>query len=230
MSKKFRDKICVYCGCENSVTGDHVFARALFLKTRRANLPKVPACAPCNRRKAELEHYIATVLPFGGRHNDALTNLSRMVPKRLAKNAILRSFLQNRMERIWTQEKQLLVPTTAIPLDWSIFEQWFVFLVKGLAWHHWKVLIEPECSADVVALTRHGEQFFKKFQTMRVAERICQDFGAGTISYQAVQGIDNPKISVWEFSIYGGVKFGGDSDVPRQEASKVGVLVGPKEL
>jgi hypothetical protein len=64
MSKKFRGKKCVYCCAAVSVTADHVFARELFLKSRRANLPKVPACNACNQKKSVLEHYVTTLLPF----------------------------------------------------------------------------------------------------------------------------------------------------------------------
>src|ERR1700722_9395653 len=101
MSKKFKKKTCVYCcGKGISTTGDHVFAREFFLKSRRATLPQVPACAPCNKEKSELEHYLTAVLPFGGRHDDASINLETMVPPRLAKNAKLHRGLGQRSSSI----------------------------------------------------------------------------------------------------------------------------------
>ena len=66
MSKRFRDKPCVYCLTNPSTTtGDHVFAREFFPEAARANLPKVPACESCNNEKSHLEHYLTAVLPFG---------------------------------------------------------------------------------------------------------------------------------------------------------------------
>jgi hypothetical protein len=41
------------------------------------------------REKSELEHDLTVVLPFGGRHPDAVANVSAMVPGRLRKNARL---------------------------------------------------------------------------------------------------------------------------------------------
>ena len=228
MSKKFKGKTCVYCCAAPSVTRDHVFAKKLFLESRRAYLPQVPACEPCNRQKSELEHYVASVLPFGGRHGDGAVNLRSMVPKRLAKNAVLHASLYQGMKRVWTREKGLILPTMSVPIDWPKVKQWLVFVVKGLAWHHWKVLIGPDCVVDILGLTSYGEAFFQRFRAMRAAERIRQDVGARTFSYEAAQGTDDPRVSVWEFSIYGGVKLTGDPTAPGQTVSKIGVMVGPR--
>ena len=223
--------MCVYCCAAVSVTADHVFAKELFLVSRRANLPKVPACEACNQKKSVLEHYVTTLLPFGGRHRDGKANLKSMVPKRLYKNVALRSFLLRNMKRVWTREKGLLVRTTAMPLDWQKFEKWLVFVVKGLAWHHWKVLIGADCTFDVHALTPHGEAFYQRLLIMRAAQRIpLQDVVAGTFSYEASQGVDYPEISVWTLSLYGGVTLAGDETAPGQTVSKIGVMVGPNRV
>jgi len=75
MSKRFKNKLCVYCLKNPSTpTGDHIFAREFFMQDRRANLPKVPACKHCNNEKSQLEHYLTAVLPFCGRHPDASGN------------------------------------------------------------------------------------------------------------------------------------------------------------
>lgn len=83
MSKKYKGKICVYCVEAESTSTDHVFARKFFLETDRAGLPQVPSCDPCNRAKATLEHYLASVLPFGARHSGARDNLE-LVPRESA--------------------------------------------------------------------------------------------------------------------------------------------------
>ena len=77
MSKRFKGKICAYCSTRPAVTGDHIFARAFFLEDKRDNLPQAPACAECNGLKSTLEHYLTTVLPFGGRHPGASENLEK---------------------------------------------------------------------------------------------------------------------------------------------------------
>ena len=78
--------VCVYCSDQPACTGDHVFARSFFVVRVRDNLPQVPACEACNNRKADLERYLTTVLPFGGLHPDAHENLVEQVPRRLTNN------------------------------------------------------------------------------------------------------------------------------------------------
>lgn len=48
VSKKFNGKLCAYCAKRKAETDDHVFAREFFLLEDRNNLPKAPACGPCN--------------------------------------------------------------------------------------------------------------------------------------------------------------------------------------
>lgn len=93
MSKKFKGQRCAYCAERDAITGDHIFAREFFLPSARADLPQAPICQECNNEKSKLEHYLTTVLPFGGQHSASLENLTSMVPKRLRKNARLHSKL-----------------------------------------------------------------------------------------------------------------------------------------
>src|SRR3954454_11522216 len=104
VSKKFKGKPCAYCAKRKAETDDHVFAREFFLVEDRQNRPKVPACSQCNNEKSKLEHYLTAVLPFGGRHEQAVANLQRGVPGRLAKNQKLHRVLQESVEAAWMRE------------------------------------------------------------------------------------------------------------------------------
>ncbi|MHA1164716.1 MAG: HNH endonuclease [Alphaproteobacteria bacterium] len=230
MSKQFKGKTCVYCATEgSSQTGDHVFAREFFDISDRQNLPKVPACKRCNGEKSTLEHYLTAVLPFGGRHSDASSNLKSMTPKRLAKNLRLHGDLARGSTKIWTRETSgIYVRTTAIPFDWSRLEGLLTFIVKGLMWHHWEVQLETNCFINVLSLTQHGEQVFTKYASMRAKERVEESIGNGAFNYKGAQGMDNPQVSVWEFSIYGGLKLTGrGSD---EESIKIGAVSGPNRI
>lgn len=78
-SRRFKGKLSVYCSSRASTTGDHVCVRQFFIKSERQNLPQVLACEPCNNEKSELEHYLITMLPFGGRHEQAGETLATLV-------------------------------------------------------------------------------------------------------------------------------------------------------
>ena len=87
VKNRFKGKTCVYCAVPAcSEDGDHVVCRKFFLERHRGDLPKVPACKPCNNRKSELERYLTAVLPFGGRHAVATETLGTMVSDRLEGN------------------------------------------------------------------------------------------------------------------------------------------------
>src|SRR5215467_10644342 len=129
MSKRFRGKTCIYClQRPSTTTGDHVFARQLFPFDKRANLPKVPGCEFCNNQKSILEHYLASVLPFGARHKDASENLTKMVPPRLAKNQKLARELHAGRARVLSEEEPgVVVDTLSLPLDGEKLHQWLAY-------------------------------------------------------------------------------------------------------
>lgn len=229
MSKRFKGKTCVYCCTSLAESGDHVFAREFFLREHRAGLPKVPACLQCNRDKSELEHYLTAVLPFGGRHRDARLTLEGMVPDRLAKNARLYRLLQQGRDGIWVPDAAgLQVPTMTIPFDGEKLERLFGLIARGLTWHHWQTLLGSDCTVQVLSLTKAGERFFEPYLRMRANVRVDETLAGGAVSYEGAQGTDNPQVTAWRISLYGGVLLAdGES---RETCSKMGIFTGPTRI
>ena len=231
MSKKFKGKLCVYCVERISVSSDHVFAREFFLPEDRNNLPKVPACSKCNGNKSELEHYVTMVLPFGGRHESAKANLREMIPKRLKKNIRLHHLLKNGSTKVWVNQNKLLIPTIALPFDSDRLKALFELITRGLLWFHWGVYLTQDHIIDVIMFTRRGEEYFEKnFISLRPRACVRGNLGKGTIVYYGAQGVDCPEISVWYFSLFGGVVLCDLKDSLVETSSRIGVMTGPKEI
>lgn len=227
MSKKFKGKACIYCGKQNSSdSGDHVFAREFFLPDRRNNLPQVPACTKCNREKSILEHYLTTVLPFGAKHSDAAINLEKMVPPRLAKNIKLHHHLTEKRKDIWAEEKGLFLPSIKIPFDSKKLDRLFCFIVKGLIWYHWGVLLTPNTFVRAGCITNKAEKLIQDLLNKNASQRVKSDLGSGTIIYEGAQGIDSPYLSLWKFLVYGGVKLGDDQSAPLETPTLIWGLTG----
>lgn len=232
MSKKYKGKVCVYCGTAMSSTRDHIFAREFFVPGAGQGLPVVPACAGCNGKKAGLEHYLTAVMPFGGQHPDARANLERAVPPRLNKNRKLHQQLASKHHMVWARQRSgILAPTGAIPLDFSQVEALFEYIVKGLIWFHWQTCLTDDHFIVVLALNRHGEAVFqRKFFQVNVRQRVASNLGKGTFVYEGVQGVDTPEVTAWRFSIYGGVDLGGDPSQPHEASKVIGAFTGPRRV
>jgi hypothetical protein len=227
-SKRFKSQVCAYCAARSSCTEDHVFARAFFLEKHRANLPKAPACRQCNAEKSKLEHYLATVLPFGGRHFDALEALVSKVPRRLRKNQRLHREISDGKTEIELIEDSASSLALAVPVDGNAIERVFVFIVKGLAWHHWRVYLAGGVHVVAQSLTADGCDFFEEnFFSLKAAQRVAVNLGAGTFVYEGVQAVDTPTVTAWRFRVYGGALFVGDDDLA---SSEIGVLSGPRQV
>jgi hypothetical protein len=219
MSKKYKGRLCVYCGDTLSTTGDHVFAREFFLVKHRDNLPQVPACAKCNGEKSELEHYLTAVLPFGARHSDAAITLQTMVPKRLERNARLRAGLAEG----FTGDK--------LPLQAGQVEKLFVFIAKGLLWHHWKAnLGKEDCVASTVFQEAGVSPLTYTLSRLKPRARVSVNLGDGTFIYEGLQTVDSPQCSLWRFLVYGGLYFCDEAKDPNEKASLIFAVTGPRSL
>jgi hypothetical protein len=231
MGKKFKSKTCVYCGkLHSSRTGDHVFAREFFLPDKRNNLPQVPACERCNREKSELEHYLTAVLPFGGRHKDAYTNLRKMASRRLEKNLSLARQITYGRKNIWSKENSLFQLSMKIPFDFSKLSQLIIFIIKALMWHHWDILLTSESFIRAGCLKNEFELLFNNFFQGNAKQRVEVDLGNGTIEYEGAQGVDiHNQFSIWKFSVYGGVKLGDDPTAPSETSNFIWGLTSRKK-
>lgn len=228
-SKKFQNRTCIYCTTAPSTTADHVIARQLVPAAHRGNLPKVPACQSCNNAKSHLEHYLATVLPFASRLKSSKDELSQHVPKRLAKNAKLHRELEAGRSRVWTQESSgIIVPAMTVPFDGEKLDAYVGYLVRGLMWHHWQVTLGAEHFIEVGCLTTSGMEFFDIMSGWRSRNRVDASIADGVLNYTALQGADQPEVSIWILTLLGGLKVTAeDASI---QATRWGVLTGPLKM
>ena len=227
-SKRFKNDLCVYCNDKKSVGGDHIFARKFFLPDYRGHLPQVPACKSCNEEKSNLEHYLTAIMPFGGRHKHALQNLREQVPKRLAKNQRLyREFSQGQADELIYEDNQTK-KTMSLPFDASKIESLFKFIVKGLAWHHWRTNLPDKISIEVSMLTESGRRFYEeRYFSLQAADSVSKNLANDTVIYKGIQGIDCPQVTAWLFQIYGGIILGGDKDNSELRSTEIGATSCP---
>lgn len=213
MSKAYRNKICVYCAVEGiSETADHVIARSFFPIEQRANLPKVPACLECNRRKSELETYLSSVLPFGGNHPLASNILDDLVPKRLAKNKRVRRELASSFtDRAWIAPNGTVQLRKTINVDADKIEQLYGLIVRGLCWTEWKLPLPlTKVEIQVGFLNSTGESLLGDLFQLRPKRRCHRVLANGLFQYEGIQAFDEDSITIWRLSLYG-VRF-MDSD------------------
>lgn len=235
MGKKLKGKLCVYCAKRPSTTDDYIFAREFFLVKDRANLPKAPACKDCNDRKSRLEHYLASVLPFGGRHTQAIENLENSVAKRLAKNRKLHFELLSSSQQAWMREGGgLYKPSGSVSFDGAKLDGLLKYIARGLSWYHWQTYIGPQHHLKVMFLTDTLSVYLQdRVRSWNAAKRVSVDLGAGTVEYEGIQAADPQELAVWGISMYGGVMLsnarsrdGGDAET----SCRWWVVTGPPEI
>lgn len=228
-SKRFQNRPCVYCTAATATTADHVLARQIVPAAHRVNLPKVPACQACNNAKSQLEHYLATVLPFASRIKSSKAELSQAVPKRLAKNAKLHRELEAGGSRVWTQEPSgIIVPAMSVPFEGEKLNAYVGYLVRGLMWHHWQLMLGAGYFVEVGCLTKTGKEFFGIMSGWRSRNRVDATLGDGVLTYSALQGTDQPEVSIWTLTLFGGLKvMTEDSSI---QAARWGALTGPLKM
>ncbi len=228
MGKGYKGVPCVYCIEREAEDGDHVVARQFFLPEKRGDLPKVPACKICNNEKSRLEHRLTTVLPFGGEHADAGRTLNELVPSRLAKNNKLHMAVARGM-------KEYVVSSNGgpwefgmtIPFDGQAMERLFEYIVRGLAWHHWNLLLGPGVFVRAGFLVETGRRGFEYLLSLGVRDRVSVSLGDGAFTYEGVQAKECPEFTAWRLSFYGGVMVGGDRNHPTERCTAAYGITAP---
>jgi len=227
--KKYRGKPCAYCGAP-ATAADHVIGRGFFVHADRDDLPQVPACDACNSKKSALETDLMGLLPFGGRHAAGHDNLRDMVPERLKNNRRLHRQLRQGQARTWAEDDSgLIVSMMTLPVDAERLLKLFEWIARGLLWYHWQVRLTDEHNITVMALAEAGDEYFDGLFAQRAAARVSEDLKNGTFQYEGAQAGDDPSVTIWRFSMYGGIRL-GDPDVPGQVATRVGVMTGPRSI
>lgn len=232
MSKKYRNKTCVYCVTPNSSQdGDHVVSRKFFLVDTRANLPIVPACKACNNTKSKLEHYLTAVMPFGGQHTDSSKNLETMVPPRLAKNNKLFAMLKRGMKSVFSSHKGgRWQPEMTVPINGEQLIQLFELIAKGLAHWHWGIYLPSEtCLVKAAFFISPGRELFDGLLALNAKDRVHGNLGEGVFVYEGAQSAECQELTVWRMSLYGAV-VGGDPLSPMEKCSAAYVLTAPKNM
>lgn len=228
-SKKYRGKPCAYCGA-SATAPDHVIGRGFFLPQDRSDLPQVPGCDVCNRQKSALETELMALLPFGGSHSAGQLNLRDMVPDRLKNNRRLHRKLRQQKGRVLAEDDSgLVVPMMTLPVDAEQLLKLYEWIARGLLWFHWQVRLTAEHDVTAITLTKAGDEYFDGLLAQRAAARVSEDLKDGTFRYEAAQAVDDPSITIWRLSMYGGIRF-GDPAVPGQVATRIGVMTGPRSI
>jgi hypothetical protein len=188
-----------------------------------------PACTRCNNQKSKLETYLTAVLPMGSRLGKGI---DPNVVRRLRKNNKVASELAEALElpaQVFS-DGQVGIRTT-FAFRYAYLEEYLNMAAVGLAWHHL-----GQCLADGYAVAFFDmndseaavlEQLFH----LNCAQRIYGLLGEGIVEYRAVQALDDPQLSIWQFRLFGGLALGySEPGSERDKASTFVVILGRREF
>jgi len=233
-SKRYVGKTCPYCRVPgSSTTRDHVVAREFFLIKDRDNLPIVPACQDCNEAKAALEHYALELMPFASRHPDAHRYNKEHLGPRLAKNQKLRASLVVHAEGTWEQHPAgFLVPTRSITIDMAKVTALFGMVMTGLFSFHFQEVLDPDWHVDVAMIDPDHEDkaigpLMRYFQPPSAL--VEGNLGRGTFVYRGLRSRQPPGFSLWQFTLFGRMQFGGAPQHLGRAFSKLSAITRPRQ-
>lgn len=214
MSKRFRSGPCAYCDAP-AVTADHIFARGFFPVEARGDLPKVGACARCNNMKAQIEHYLLSVMPFGGNHPNSPALLTEFVPGRLARNQRLhRELAEGQVEVPIAPGNEAENMARAIPFDSALFFSYFRFVARGLAGLHWNARIPHDYAVSTGLAVGEHEQILRDLFVLNSSDYARGNLGNGLVLYEGQRAVDDPNLTIWRFQLYGQMSFSSPEEIP----------------
>jgi hypothetical protein len=232
VSKRSKGKTCVYCDkIGTSTTKDHIIAKEFLPINERDNIPQAPSCVKCNNDKSKLEHYAASILPFGSQTYYAKDMLKNAVPRRLVKNAKLQREIKNLSKLVWTNsDGGILLRTLSLPLNARPIANLLKYTVRGLYYYHWKTVLPQDHGVYIRSFSAKGLLEFRHiFSSINSENHITNSIGNGGFVYRCTRNNDDKGISAWEMSFYNGeMMFGKGPDGKPQQVYYCG-FTGPEE-
>lgn len=196
--------LCAYCGQPGADEEDHVIGRQFFPPEvrYRGNLPKVPCCGPCNRRKQRIEDGPAVLFQFGHDSEASRRVLTRRVPKTLSKNRRLHASLRGGLEEVLVRcPSGLVVPSLAItlsPRELADSHAWFQLVTRGLYCFEFKAPLPDD---HTIHLLRPTDDRFNVFTELIRNDRNhrIRSLAAGEFQY-AVANNKADAVSLWLYA------------------------------
>lgn len=230
-SKKYKNKLCVYCRRRRSATADHVFPRELFHIEQRNKIPKVPSCEKCNNEKSRLEHYLTAVLPFGATHSDAKRALSVDAAKRLNNNHKLYRILKNNFSYANIPLKNgCFQKRLGVTLDYEVLHEWIGFVGRGLMWYHWGRRLPLKFSFEVFTPSSHGIEYLSNLFQMSSPLRVNVQLGDDVVKYKGIMIDIDEGLSIWAVQLLGGMTVSNENLDFVFENSFVAMITGSKKI
>jgi hypothetical protein len=92
-----------------------------------------------------------------------------------------------------------------IPLDAESLVALYRFVAKGLAFHHWQILMpEGEVIVDATWFIPEGAHLFERLLSVGNCNSTGSIvLGGGEFCYQGSQWLDYPQVTFWRFNLYG---------------------------
>ncbi|MGJ0486019.1 MAG: HNH endonuclease [Methylomicrobium sp.] len=230
-SKKYKNKICVYCRESIASTADHVFPREIFQEHQRGNLPKVPACKSCNNEKSRLEHYLLSVLPFGATHGNAHQALSVDVIRRLERNRKLHRKIKAGFGYSYIpRQSKILEKRLSITLNSNALHDFVGYVARGLMWHHCERLLPLDCTFRAFTPSPRGLDHVTALFALNSPHRVQVNLGENTVRYKGVMSEVDEGVSVWAVQLFGGITLSTRNHSHIFENSFVAVITGKPSI
>lgn len=122
-------------------------------------------------------------------------------------------------------------PATTIPVETVKFEEYFRYVVRGLANYHWSAFLPTACKIEIWAFTASGSRHFSNnVFRLNSENHVFNNLGVGTVIYEGKQAVDLEQMTIWSFHFYGGIMLGGDPERSEYTSREIGAISRPAEL
>lgn len=200
---------CIYCGCKEATTRDHIPPRCFFPEPRPSNLITVPSCAGCNdgfSRDDEIVRDILVSLDTTENHaavqNQLASNRNRSFDRPHAAGKLKAILDSIKMVDCYTESGIFLKTAAAFNLDRPAVNRFLSRITRALL-HHETGIGYVDCRVEW-QLSPSAEKFFalpreltSRFKVVSVTD----------IFTYAALCLPTSATSLWILTFYQGVEF-----------------------
>lgn len=194
--------VCIYCGKDNGpLTRDHVPPKCLFPKPR-AEMITVPACLECNKsyEKDDVLFAVATCVDAYIDHPQATRAWETSLRPLIRKSPGFRAMLSSNLlpGRVRTPGGVYLPDRRAIRFSKARVTRVVERIVRGLLWHHYKMIVDGETEFEVYRNPSVDPEVAEIINSYTASSWI----GGDIFRYRHGLATDGPDSSIWAMQFY----------------------------
>ena len=121
--------------------------------------------------------------------------------------------------------------TIALPFQSEKLIEYCEYIIRGLVWHEWDIIIPKKYVIEVMSLTQHGYSIFRDY-ILKLSPDLKREkmYADGGFSYTCTRNSIDAAFSAWHLKFYEKLYLSDQTEEGAVEFAEICAMTGPPNI